>query len=75
MFDGLRGAVPIFTYEKDGYAKSGYLGGICVRFGALRGAPGVTDGRFTIPRGGQGRTNQRDLTGDRFQVIAPLFTY
>ena len=24
---------------------------------------------------GQGRTNQWDLTGDRFQVIAPLFTY
>ena len=25
-------------------AKSGYLGGIFGRFGALRGAPGVTDG-------------------------------
>ena len=55
--------------------RSGYLSGIFGHFGALRGAPGVTDGRFTIPRGGQGRTNQWDLTGDRFQVIAPLFTY
>ena len=43
-FDGFKGAVSLFTYEKDGYGKSGYLGGIFGRFGALRGAPGVTDG-------------------------------
>ena len=30
--------------EKDGYDKSSYLDGIFGRFGALRGAPGVTDG-------------------------------
>ena len=49
--DGFKGAVPLFTYEKDGYDKSGYLGGIFGRFGALRGAPGVTDGRCA-PTGG-----------------------
>ena len=33
------------------------------------------DGSCTILEGGQGRMNQGDLTGDRFQVIVPLFTY
>ena len=42
--DDLQGAVPLFICEKDGYAKSGYLDDICGRFGALSGAPGVTDG-------------------------------
>ena len=44
-------------------------------FGALWGVSGMTDGWCTIPGGGLGRTNQGDLTGDRFQVIVPLFTY
>ena len=34
-------------------AKSGYLGGIFGRFGALRGTPGVTDGRCA-PQEGEG---------------------
>ena len=55
--------------------RSGYLGGIFGRFGALRGPPGVMDGRYTTPGGARGRTNQGDLTGDRFQVIVPPFTY
>ena len=41
---GFKGALPLFTYRKDGRAKSGYLGSVIGRFGALRGAPGVTDG-------------------------------
>ena len=55
--------------------RSGYLGGIFGPFGAIRGAPGVTDELCTIPKGGRGRTNQGDVTDDRFQVIVPLFTY
>ena len=35
-------------------------------FKDLKGAPGVMDGWFTNPGGGQGRKNCRDLTGDRF---------
>ena len=46
-----------------------------VAFRALRGTPGLRDGSCTTPGGGRGRTNQRDLTGDRFQVIVPLFPY
>ena len=42
-FDGFKGAVPLFTYKKDGEAKSGYLDGIFGGFGDLRGSPGVID--------------------------------
>ena len=38
------GAVPLFTYRKDGQANYGYLDGIFGRFGALKEALGVTDG-------------------------------
>ena len=55
--------------------RSGYLGGIFGCFGALKGAPGVRDGSCTTPGGGQGRTTQKDLTGDRLQVIVPFFTH
>ena len=55
--------------------RSCYVGGIFVQFGALRGAPGVMYGRYTIPGGEGGGRNQKDLTGDRFQVIVPLFTH
>ena len=41
-FDGSYEAVPRFTLEKKGSAKSSYLGGVFGRFRALRGAPGVT---------------------------------
>ena len=34
-----KGAVPLFTYRKDGRDKSGYRGGIFGCFGALRGHP------------------------------------
>ena len=27
------------------------------------------------PRKGRGRKNQKDVTGDRFQVTVPLFTF
>ena len=67
--------VQLCTYENGCWARSGYLGGIFGQFGALRGAPAVTDGWFTIPGERRGKTNQRDFTGDRFQVIVPLFTY
>ena len=40
-------------------------------FGALRGAPWVTDGWCTILEGSKGRINQRNLAGDRFQLIVP----
>ena len=42
-FGGSKGAVPLFTYKKDGWAKSDCLGGTFNCFGALRGANGVTD--------------------------------
>ena len=35
----------------------------------------MTDGRCFTPGRGWGRTNQRCLSGDRFQVIASLFPY
>ena len=43
-FDGFKGAIPLFTHQKDGQVKPGYLGGIFGCLGALKGAPGVTDG-------------------------------
>ena len=55
--------------------RSGYRGGIVGCFGALKGAPGVRDGSHTTLGGGWGRLNPRDLTGDRFRVIVPLFTH
>ena len=53
--------------------RSRYLGGIFGPFGALRGAPGVMEGQRTTPGRARGRTNQDDLTGDRFQAIVSLF--
>ena len=61
--------------EKDGYGKFGYLGGIFGRFGALRGDPGVRDGRCAPPGGWGGTTIQKDLTFDGFKMAVPLFTY
>ena len=55
--------------------KSGDLGGIFGRFGALRGARGVTDGWYVTPGGWWGRTNQKDLVFDDFKGAVPLFTY
>ena len=40
IFDGFKGADPLFTHKKDSKGKSGYLGGVFSRFGA----PGVMDG-------------------------------
>ena len=42
---------------------------------ALTGANEGMDGWFTVPGGGQGRKNHRDLTGDRFQATVSLFTH
>ena len=56
-------------------AKSGYLDGIFGCFGALRGAPGVTDGWCAPPGGCWGRMNPKDLTIDGFKGAVPLFTY
>ena len=55
--------------------KSGYLGGIFGRFGALRGALWVMDGRCATPGGGWGKKNWKDLADDRFWVTVLLFTY
>ena len=38
-FDGFKGAIPLFTRKKDGFGKSGYLGGTFGCFWALRGGP------------------------------------
>ena len=54
--------------------RSGYLGAISGWFGTLRGAPGVMDGCCTTLGGEGGGINQKDLTGDRFQVTVPLFS-
>ena len=35
----------------------------------------MRDGSRTTLGGGRGKTNQRDLSGDRFQVIVSLFCY
>ena len=67
--------VSLSTYENGGYVRSGYLSGIFGCFAAQREAPGVMDGCDTTPGGGRGRTNLGNLTGDRFQVIDPFFTY
>ena len=40
MFDGFKGAVPLFTHEKDSQV---YLGGIYGCFGAQRDTPGAMD--------------------------------
>ena len=40
---------------------------------ALKGAPGIMNGLFTIPEGKLYRKNQMDFTDDRFQVTVPLF--
>ena len=42
-FDGFKKAVCLFTHQKNGMAKPGYLGGIFGHFGALRGSIKVTD--------------------------------
>ena len=58
--------VPLFTCENGGLLRFGYLGGILGQFGALRGAPEVTEGVCSNPRRGWDTTNQRGFTGDRF---------
>ena len=65
-FFGLKGAVPLFTHGRNGWAKSPYLGGIFDSFVALRRAPVVTDGWCAIPGGSRGRTNQKEFTFERF---------
>ena len=42
-FGGFQGVILLFTYKKDGRAKYGCLNAIFGCFGALRGAPEVTD--------------------------------
>ena len=37
-FDGFKKAVCLFTHQKNGMAKTGYLNGILGHFGALRGS-------------------------------------
>ena len=73
-FDGFKGAVPLFTYYKDGGAKSDDLDGIFGGFGArrlLRGPPWVTDGWCTTTRRQRGRTNLKDLTFDGCKGLFP----
>ena len=50
--------------------RSGYLGGIFGRFGALCGAPGLMG---DLPPQGGGK-NQKDLRGVRFEVTVSFFT-
>ena len=42
-------------------------------FGALIGVPGVMNCLFSTPEEKYDMKNQRDFTGDRFQVTASLF--
>ena len=53
---------------------TGYLGGIFCYFRALRRAPRVTYGWCIILEKWQCKTNQKNLTGDRYQVTVCLFT-
>ena len=52
---------------------TGYLGGIFCYFRALRRAPRVTYGWCIILEKWQCKTNQKNLTGDRYQVTVCLF--
>ena len=70
IFDGFKGAHPLFTHKKDSKGKSIYLGRIFGCFWALRAAPGVTDGWFAT-MGWWGRKNQNDLTFDGFKWAVP----
>ena len=74
--DDLQGAVPLFICEKDGYAKSGCLGGGTFGcFGGLNEAPGVMNGGCALPRKGQVRTTWRGWTSDGFKGAVPPFCH
>ena len=51
------------------------LSSIFSHSGALRRAPGGTDGWCPISGGGQGWSNQKDLTFDGFKGAVPLVTH
>ena len=59
-FDGLKGAVSLYTHAKNVFAKLCYINDIFGRFRALRGAPGVK-GRWCSTLGGwRVRMNQNN---------------
>ena len=74
IFDGLKGAVPLCTCERDGQAKSDYLGDIHGCFWAVRGPPGMTDRGFAPSEASWHRTNKKGLTFDGLKDTEPLFT-
>ena len=74
MFNRFKGAVSLCTYKKDGYAKFSYLKGIFGCSWALRGAPRVTDALCATPADWRGRTNQKDVIFDCFNVAVSHFT-
>ena len=59
----MRMAPPDFSHQKTCSTKAGDLGGIYGGFGALRGAPRVTDGRLRWPDPRLGRWKH-----NRFEV-------
>ena len=74
-FDGLKGAVSLFTYKKDGQANLGYHGGIFGHWEALEGPLGWQIEDAPPQEGGKVEKNQKDVTYDSFKGVAPLFTY
>ena len=74
IFDGLKGAVPLSTFEKDGQAKYDYLGDIHGCFWAVRGPPGVTDRGFAPSEASWYRTNEKGLIFDGLKVTDHLLT-
>ena len=74
IFDDLKGAVPLCTCERDGQAKSYYLGDIHGCFWAVRGPSGVMDRRFAPSEASWHRTNKKGLTFDGLKGTDPLFS-
>ena len=72
--DGLTNGETNKATKKPTEQGTGYLGGIFCYFRALRRAPRVTYGWCIILEKWQCKTNQKNLTGDRYQVTVCLFT-
>ena len=75
MFDGLKGAVPLFTHEKTAKPNLVSLVVYLVALGLLGGTPGMSGWEYATQGGQWGRKNQVDLIFDGFEGAVALFTH
>ena len=75
MFDGLKGAVPLFTHEKTAKPNLVTLVVYLVALGLLGGTPGMSGWEYATQGGQWGRKNLVDLIFDGFEGAVALFTH